>query len=81
MTITFSDELLRSAKLTEAELKVELAVVLFQQERLTLAQAATLAGCRYLDFQTILAERKISIHYSAGDLEQDLALVQKRLTR
>ena len=43
MTLTLPDELLRSARLTEAELKAELALALFQQERLTLGQAALLA--------------------------------------
>ena len=39
MTVTFPDDLLASAKLTEAELIRELALTLFQRERLTLAQA------------------------------------------
>ena len=51
MTFTLPDELLRSTRLTEAELRTELALVLFQQERLTLSQAALLAGLPQLDFQ------------------------------
>jgi predicted HTH domain antitoxin len=51
MPLTLPDELLQSTKLTEAELKAELALALFQRERLTLGQAALLAGLPQLDFQ------------------------------
>ena len=43
MPVALPDELLRSTGLTESELKIELALTLFQQERLTLGQAALLA--------------------------------------
>ena len=55
MLVTLPDELLQSTKLTEAELKTELALALFQRERLTLGQAALLAGLPQLDFQRLLA--------------------------
>ena len=76
MTVTLSDDLLRTAHITEAELKAELAVTLFQQERLTLAQAASLAEIPRLGFQRLLASRCIPIHYDAADLQQDLQRVQ-----
>jgi predicted HTH domain antitoxin len=72
MPVTLTDELLHSAKLTEAELKAELALTLFAQERLTLAQAAELASLPLLDFQRLLRDRRIPLHYDASDLEQDL---------
>jgi predicted HTH domain antitoxin len=37
MPVTISDEMLAAAHLSEPELKQELALVLFQKERLTLA--------------------------------------------
>ena len=58
--------------MTETELKTELALALFQQERLTLGQAALLAGLPLLDFQHILASRKIPLHYGFEAMEQDL---------
>jgi predicted HTH domain antitoxin len=76
MPVTFSDDLLQSAKLTEAELKVELALALFQQDRLTLAQAARLAELPMLDFQRVLAARRIPIHYGIEAMEQDLERVK-----
>jgi predicted HTH domain antitoxin len=79
MPVTISDEVLSAAHLSEPELKRELALTLFQQERLTLGQAALLAGMAQLDFQRLLASRQIPLHYGVEAMEQDLQRA-KRLT-
>ena len=73
MPITLPDELMQTTKLSEAEIKAELAVALFQQERLTLGQAARLADVPQLDFQRLLASRRIPLHYDLDSMEEDLA--------
>ena len=78
MPVTLPDDLLQSAKLTEAELKTELALALFQQERLTLGQAALLAGLPQLDFQRLLASRQIPLHYDIEAMEEDLQRANPR---
>jgi mRNA interferase MazF len=50
MTVTLPDGVLEATKLTEAELVRELALTLFQHERLTLGQAAQLCALPQLDF-------------------------------
>lgn len=77
MTVTLSDELVKAAQTSEAELKVEFALLLFQQDRLTLGQAAQLAQVPQLEFQRILAARRIPIHYGMEELQQDLARVRE----
>jgi predicted HTH domain antitoxin len=67
-----TDELLQSTKLTEAELHAELALALLQRDRLTLGQAALLAGLPQLDFQRLLASRRIPLHYDLEAMEHDL---------
>jgi predicted HTH domain antitoxin len=47
-------------------------VLLFQQERLTLGQAAILAARPQLEFQRLLASRKIPLNYGVEEMEQDL---------
>jgi predicted HTH domain antitoxin len=79
MPLTVSDELLQTAHLSEAELMQEIAVTLFQQDRLTLGQAAAFAGLTRLGMQRILASRRIPLHYGSEDLEHDLATVRNRL--
>ena len=58
--------------LTEQELREELAIALFQQNRATLAKAADIAGMSRLDFQRRLADREIPVHYGLDDLTADM---------
>jgi predicted HTH domain antitoxin len=77
MPVTIPDEVLTAAHITEPELKQELAVTLFQQERLTLAQASRLAEMGQLAFQALLADRQIPIHYGVEEFREDLRTIRK----
>jgi predicted HTH domain antitoxin len=77
MPVTISDEVLTAAHLSEPELKRELALALFQQERLTLAQASRLAETTQLSFQALLAERRIPIHYGVEEFREDLRTLRQ----
>jgi predicted HTH domain antitoxin len=72
MLLTISDELVSAAHITEPELKRELALTLFQQDRLTLAQASRLAEITQLAFQRLLADRQIPIHYGIDEFREDM---------
>jgi predicted HTH domain antitoxin len=72
MPVTISDEVLTAAHISEPEVKQELALALFQKERLTLAQASRLAEMGQLAFQGVLAERQIPIHYGVEEFREDL---------
>lgn len=60
-------------ELTEDQARLAFAVGLFAQERLTLAQGASLAGMDRLAFQQELAAREIPIHYGSREFAEDLA--------
>ena len=77
MPFTISDEVLTAAHISEPELKRELALTLFQQERLTLAQASRLAEMSQLAFQALLAERQIPIHYGVQEFREDLRTLSR----
>ena len=72
MSLVIPDEILHASRLSEQELKVEIAVMLFQKEKLSLGQASRLAAMDYLEFQHLLASRQILIHYDVADFEEDL---------
>lgn len=72
MAVTIPDDVLAAAHLTEEQLKQELALALFREERLTLAQAARLAEMDQLAFQGLLADRDIPIHYGVEEFHADL---------
>jgi len=65
-------------QLTEADLRQELAIALFQQERITLGSASQLAGMHQIEFQRLIASRGITIHYNVNDLKQDLKSLQEK---
>lgn len=77
MSLVIFDETLHAAHPRAAELKQELAVLLFAQDRLTLVQAAGLAGMRPLPFQHLLASRDIGPHDDVAEFERDLQTLSR----
>lgn len=72
MSLVISDEILQSARMSAAELSQEVAVLLFQKDKLTLGQASRLAGMSQMQFQHLLASRQIPFHYDVAEFEEDL---------
>ena len=72
MAVLVPDEVLAASGLSETELRLELAVLLFEKDRLTLGQASHLAGIAQADFMQVLAARGLPLHYGVVDFEQDL---------
>jgi len=54
---------------SKTDLMLDIAVALYQRKIYSLAKAARFAGLNRLEFQKVLSERQISIHY---DLQTDL---------
>lgn len=71
MNITIPDSLIEEAGLTQERVRLEVALVLFELDALTLAEAARLAGLHRMQFQAALAEREIPVHYGVEELEED----------
>ncbi len=72
MSVVVPDEILAATRMTEAEMRQEIAVMLFEKEKLTLAQASRFAGMHRIAFQHLLASRQIPMHYDVADFEQDI---------
>ena len=72
MSLEITDDILHAAHLSADEPRREIAILLFQQERLTLGQA----GTTQLDFQRMLAERGIAVHYGIAEFEDDLTTMR-----
>ncbi|MDV3000905.1 MAG: hypothetical protein N5P05_002511 [Chroococcopsis gigantea SAG 12.99] len=72
MSLTIPNEILTATRMTEAEMRQEIAVMLFQREKLTLGQASRFAGMHRVAFQHLLASRHIPLHYGVEDFEQDI---------
>lgn len=77
MSVIVPDEILTATRMNEAEMRQEIAVMLFQREKLTLAQASRFAKMHRVAFQHLLASRHIPIHYGVEDFEQDIQNLRK----
>lgn len=76
-TIELPQDILDSARLTLDELKVEIAVHLYTQGRLSIGKARELAGMSLWEFRQLLASRRISPHYDVADLNEDVATLRQ----
>ena len=77
MRFTLPDHIPALARMSEPELKRELAVALYAARKLTLVQAADVAGAGLFEFQALLRDRRIPQHYDEADLEQDLIALRE----
>jgi predicted HTH domain antitoxin len=71
MPVILSDEELQAFHLTESEARLALAIRLYQDDRISIGRAATLAGLNRIEFQRELGRREISL-YDREMLENDL---------
>ena len=59
MSLTIPTELLQRVQMTEAQMLTEIAIMLYQQQRLQFEQAAELTGMALDDFYQLLVSRNI----------------------
>lgn len=61
MPVTFPDQLLSEAGLSEAEAKLEIACRLYDAGTLTMPQATRWAGISRIEFESALLERQLPL--------------------
>ncbi len=76
MSVVIPDHVMQSARLSEPEVLQELAVALFQREKLSFGQASELARLNHAEFQRLLAARRIPLHYDIEELDQDVVALR-----
>ena len=78
MSLVISGEILESSGLSEIEFMLEIAIMLFQQEKISIGKASRIAGMNQIEFQHLLAKRNICIHYDVEEFQEDLKNLQAR---
>lgn len=78
-TLTFevSRSLLETNNLNKADVKLEVAIVLFQKKLYSLGKASEYAGLHASQFQKELASRQIPLHYDVEDYRHDINLLDQ----
>ncbi len=75
-TLEVPQDILDTARLTIDDLKVEMAVYLYAQGRLSIGKARELAEMTLWEFRQLLACRRIPPHYDVADLDDDVATLR-----
>jgi len=70
-------DILDSARLSMDDLKVEMAVHLYAQGRLSIGKARELADMALWEFRQLLGSRGIPTHYDESDLDDDIATLRE----
>ena len=76
-TLDVPQDILDTARLTIDDLKVEMAVYLYAQGRLSIGKARELAEMSLWEFRQVLASRRIPPHYDVDDLDEDVATLRE----
>ena len=75
MNITLPDEL--EGRISSADAALHLAIGLFSDDKITLGQAAAIAGLPQGVLLQELGKRKIPVHYGLPELDEDIATVNR----
>ena len=81
MLIAIHDAALRGLDLTEDQARLDLALGLFIDQRVTLGRGAEIAGMTQSDFLKELGCRRIPVHYDVEDLRADLRTLDSMKAR
>lgn len=77
MGILITDQMLTQANLPETQVRLELAIFLFEKRLFTLGKSAELAQVHQFVLQKELARRQIPMHYDEEDYGQDKATLRR----
>jgi predicted HTH domain antitoxin len=76
MNVVIPDDILRATRMTEDELKLEIAIMLYKQEKISSGKARDWTGLTVIEFQHELAKRGLYINYDVEDFQADIQTLQ-----
>ncbi|NER20068.1 MAG: UPF0175 family protein [Symploca sp. SIO1C2] len=77
MSLVISDDIVKVSGLSEREFLIEVVIMLFEQDKISLGKASELLEMHRMQFQTLLAERDICVHYDVAEFQEDLKTLQE----
>ena len=78
MVIELDDSIIKSTGLSPDDLKLELALQLYQDRKISLGQGGQLSGLGSVQFQRELGKRQITLNYDLMDLADDIDSLKKQ---
>ena len=76
MSVIIPDHIFQAAKMTEAELILEIAMMLYKQEKISSGKVRAWIGLTVLEFQQELAKRGLCLNYDVEDFQADMKTLE-----
>ncbi|MEK9136629.1 MAG: UPF0175 family protein [Bacteroidota bacterium] len=77
ISIEIPGEVLHAARMTPDDIRRELAILLFQQGRLSFGKAREMTQMTAWAFQLLLGSRAIPVHYGLSEYEEDMKTLRE----
>lgn len=77
MSLVILDDIVKASGFSESELLLEIVIMLFQQDKFSLGKASELLGMHRMQFQKLLSDRGICVHYDVAEFQEDLKTLQE----
>lgn len=78
INLDIPDEVTQCPTFSRADWLREMAISLFEQERVTLGIASQIAGIHLMEFQRIIGSRGICAHYEVEEFADDIKNLRRR---
>jgi predicted HTH domain antitoxin len=72
MIITIPDDILQPAQMSEKALELEIAILLYKQQKISSSKARAWTGLTVIEFQRELANRGLCLNYGVEDFQADI---------
>ncbi len=72
MNLTIPDDILTASEMSEADLKLEVAILLYKREKISAGKACEWLGMNLIEFRRELGNRGLTINYDTEDFQADL---------
>ncbi|MCL1464162.1 UPF0175 family protein [Argonema galeatum] len=76
MSVVIPNDILQATKMTEDELKLEIAIMLYKQEKISSGKVRAWTKLTVIEFQHELAKRELCINYDVEDFQSDVKTLQ-----
>lgn len=72
MNLVIPDDILNASEMSEADLQLEIAIVLYKREKISAGKACEWLGLNLIEFRHELGKRGLTINYDVEDFQSDL---------
>ncbi|MEQ8956620.1 MAG: UPF0175 family protein, partial [Coleofasciculus sp. C2-GNP5-27] len=76
MSLVIPNDILQATKMTEDELKLEIAIMLYKQEKISSGKVRAWTGLTVIEFQHELGKRGLCINYDVEEFQLDIQTLQ-----